>query len=265
MALYLNELAARGDNSVNSYSLFVAVLDGKRSDSEIGLFVTPAGIEAARRHSAKHGILSGEELSRMFAWMRPNDLIWNYVVNNYLLGLDPPPFDVLFWNGDSTNLPAQLHSDYLDIFKGRLFRPDRDWVFLDHFVDLQNVAQDGFMVAGVTDHITPWIAVYRNIRLLGGDVDFVLSNSGHLQSLLNPPGNPKAMYYASPEGMESGDDYPARATEWLKGAEEHTESWWIRWANWLSTRSGELKKAPTELGSDEHPPLMDAPGQYVLD
>ena len=260
MALYLNELAARDDNSVNCYSLFVAVLDGKRSDSEIGLFVNSAGIEAARRHSAKHGILSGEELSRMFAWMRPNDLIWNYVVNNYLLGLDPPPFDVLFWNGDSTNLPAQLHSDYLDIFKGRLFRPDRDWVFLDHFVNLSNVGQDGFMVAGVTDHITPWIAVYRNIRLLGGDIDFVLSNSGHLQSLLNPPGNPKAMYYASPKGQK---DYPARATDWQKSAQQHNESWWLRWAEWMSVRSGGMTAAPKALGSKVHKPITDSPGEYV--
>jgi len=261
MTLYLDTLASRGDNSVNCYSLFVSVLDGKRSDSEIGLFVNEAGIEAARRHSAKHGILSGDELSRMFAWMRPNDLIWNYVVNNYLLGLDPPPFDVLFWNGDSTNLPAKLHSDYLDIFKGRLFRPDREWLFLDHFVNLQNVGQDGFLVAGVTDHITPWIAVYRNIRLLGGDIDFVLSNSGHLQSLLNPPGNPKAMYYASPKGQK---DYPARATEWQKEADVHNESWWLRWTEWLSIRSGEKVAAPESLGSKAHPPVCASPGTYVL-
>ena len=266
MALTLNELAARGDNSVNCYSLFVSVLDGKKSDSEIGLFVTNASIELARRNSARKGILSGDELSRSFAWMRPNDLIWNYVVNNYLLGLDPPPFDVLFWNGDSTNLPAQLHSDYLDIFKGRLFRPDRDWVFMDHFVDLSNVGQDGFLVAGVTDHITPWIAVYRNLRLLGGNVDFVLSNSGHLQSLLNPPGNPKAMYYASPKDQgEHSDDYPARATEWQKSAEVHNESWWIRWTEWLSTRSGEMKPAPKKLGAKGYEPITDAPGHYVFE
>jgi len=265
MALYLNELAARGENSVNCYSLFVSVLDGKRSDSEIGLFVTPGGIEAARANSSRKGILSGDELSRMFAWMRPNDLIWNYVVNNYLLGLDPPPFDVLFWNGDSTNLPAKLHSDYLDIFLNRSFRPDREWVFLDHFVDLQNVAQDGFLVAGVTDHITPWKAVYRNIRLLGGNIDFVLSNSGHLQSLLNPPGNPKAMYYASPpEYLENPDAYPARATEWQKTAEVHNASWWTRWAEFLSTRSGTQIDAPKSLGSKAHPPICAAPGEYVL-
>ena len=262
MALTLNELAARGDNSVNCYSLFVSVLDGKRSDSEIGLFVNDTSIEMARRHSRKHGILSGEELSRAFAWMRPNDLIWNYVVNNYLLGQDPPPFDILFWNGDATNLPAQLHSDYLDIFRHRLFRPDRDWVFMDHFVDLQNVGQDGFLVAGVTDHITPWKAVYRNIRLMGGEIDFVLSNSGHLQSLLNPPGNPKALYYASPEGQES---YPARATEWQKNAVAHQESWWVRWADWLSVRSGGMKAAPRKLGSKAHTPITDAPGHYVFE
>ena len=110
LALFLSELAARGDNRVNCYTLMVSVLDGKKVDSDVGLFVTDAAIEQARKHSKRKGILAGEELGKAFAWMRPNDLIWNYVVNNYLLGQDPPPFDVLYWNNDTTNLPAQLHS-----------------------------------------------------------------------------------------------------------------------------------------------------------
>lgn len=257
MALLLSELAARGDDSVNCYSLFVSVLDGKKSDSEVGLFVTDAAIEASRRHSKKKGVLDGDELGRMFAWMRPNDLIWNYVVNNYLLGNSPPPYDVLFWNADTTNLPAQLHSDYLDIFKDRTFRPDRITEFMGHIVNLSNVTQDGFMVAGVTDHITPWMACYRNIRLFGGEIDFVLSNSGHIQSLLNPPGNPKARYFSNAE-------HPPKATDWLKGAETHDESWWLRWDKWLSERSGEMKPAPKSLGNKAYPPISQAPGEYVF-
>lgn len=257
LSLFLSELAARGDNRVNCYTLLVSVLDGKKVDSDVGLFITDAAIEQARKHSRKKGVLAGEELGRAFAWMRPNDLIWNYVVNNYLLGQDPPPYDVLYWNNDTTNLPAQLHSDYLDIFQDRRFRKDKDVVFMEHIVDLEAVTQDGFMVAGVTDHITPWMACYRNIRLFGGEIDFVLSNSGHLQSLLNPPGNPKAQYYIN-------SNHPARATKWLEDAESVNESWWLRWNEWLSIRSGEMKNAPKKLGNKAFPPLSKAPGEYVF-
>jgi len=226
LALFLSELAARGDNRVNCYTLMVSVLDAKKVDSDVGLFVT-------------------------------NDLIWNYVVNNYLLGQDPPPFDVLYWNNDTTNLPAKLHSDYLDIFQDRRFRKDKNIVFMDHIVDLEAVSQDGFMVAGITDHITPWKACYRNIRLFGGEIDFVLSNSGHLQSLLNPPGNPKARYFTNM-------DHPPRATKWLEAAEAVDESWWLRWNEWLGVRSGEMKNAPKNLGNKAFPPQSTAPGEYVF-
>lgn len=257
MALYLSELAARGDNSVNCFTLLVSVLDGKRSDSDVGLFVTESAIEAARKHSAKKGILAGDELARSFAWMRPNDLIWNYVVNNYLLGEDPPPFDVLYWNNDTTNLPAQLHSDYLDLFYDKRFRRDTDVEFMDHPVDLEQVSQDCFMVAGVTDHITPWKACYRNVNLFGGEIEFVLSNSGHIQSLLNPPGNPKAKYFTNPKLPETAD-------EWVGSAEQVEGSWWPRWDEWLSERSGEMKAAPKTLGNKAYPALTKAPGEYVF-
>ena len=256
-SLYLSELAARGDNSVNCFTLNVCVLDGKRSDSEVGLFVTEAAIEAARKQSARKGILSGDELSRSFAWMRPNDLIWNYVVNNYLLGEDPPPFDVLYWNADSTNLPAQLHSDYLDIFFDKRFKKESEVGFMGNVVDLEQVSQDCFMVAGVTDHITPWKACYRNVHLFGGEIEFVLSNSGHIQSLLNPPGNPKAKYFTNA-------DFPATADEWVAGAHEVGGSWWTRWDEWLSERSGEMKASPKTLGNKKHPPINKAPGEYVF-
>ena len=257
MALFLSELAARGDNRVNCFTLMVSVLDGKKTDSDIGLFVTDEAIEAARRHSKRKGILAGDELARMFAWMRPNDLIWNYVVNNYLLGEDPPPFDVLYWNNDTTNLPAQLHSDYLDIFGDKRFRPDTDVEFMGHLVDLEAVSQDAFMVAGVTDHITPWKACYRNVHLFGGETEFVLSNSGHLQALLNPPGNPKAKYF-------SNQDLPDTADAWQAGAQQVEGSWWPRWDEWLSDRSGEMKKSPRNLGTKAYPPLTKAPGEYVF-
>lgn len=257
MALYLSELAARGDDSVNCFTMLVSVLDGKKSDSDVGLFVSDSAIEAARKHSRKKGILAGEELARSFAWMRPNDLIWNYVVNNYLLGEDPPPFDVLFWNNDTTNLPAQLHSDYLDIYSDKRFRESSAVEFMGNVVDLKNVTQDAFMVAGVTDHITPWKACYRNVHLFGGDVEFTLSNSGHIQSLLNPPGNPKAKYFANKE-------LPATADDWVGNASEVAGSWWPRWDAWLSERSGEMKNSPKSLGNKAYQPLTKAPGEYVF-
>lgn len=257
MALYLSELAARGDNSVNAITSMVCVLDGKRSDSDVGLFVSDGAIEAARKHSQKKGILSGDELARSFAWMRPNDLIWNYVVNNYLLGEDPPPYDVLFWNGDSTNLPAQLHSDYLDIFQDKRFRPTSGVEFMGHIVDMSAVKQDVFMLAGVTDHITPWKACYRNINLYGGETQFILSNSGHLQALLNPPTNPRAQYFKNDANPDSPD-------AWIADAETVSGSWWPLWSEWLASRSGDLKPAPKSLGSKTYPALSQAPGEYVF-
>lgn len=254
---FLNELAARGDERVNCYTLQVCVLQAEKDDSELGLFVSDKAIEAARNHSRKKGVLEGDQLAKGFAWMRPNDLIWNYVVNNYLLGEDPPAFDVLYWNSDTTNLPAQLHSDYLDITSDRRFSPDSDVEFMGHKIDLKNVTQDAFMLAAVTDHITPWRACYRNTNLFGGNVEFVLSNSGHIQALLNPPGNPKAKFFTNKKIEETSD-------EWLSGAEEQAGSWWPYWGAWLQKRSGELKNSPRKLGNKSHPPTVKAPGEYVF-
>ncbi len=256
-ASYLSELAARKSDIVNCFTLQVCILDPQKEDSEVGLFVSDAAIEAARKHSRKKGILAGDELSRSFAWLRPNDLIWNYVVNNYLMGNDPPPFDVLYWNNDTTNLPAQLHSDYLDIYADKRFVEPGNVDFMGHKLDLTQVTQDAFMVAAVTDHITPWLACYRNNRLFGGDIEFVLSNSGHIQALLNPPGNPKSQYFTNP-------DLPETPEEWFAGAEPQQGSWWPRWIDWLRERSGEKKKASKSLGNKAFPPTVKAPGEYVF-
>ena len=128
---------------------------------------------------------------------------------------------------------------------------------MGHIVDLKSVTQDGFMVAGVTDHITPWKACYRNVHLFGGEIDFVLSNSGHIQSLLNPPGNPKAKYF-------SNEKFPETPDEWVAGAEQIEGSWWPRWDAFLSIRSGEMKKSPKSLGIKAFPPQSKAPGTYVF-
>ena len=260
-ATLLSKLAAAGDKRIGSATLMVCVLDPQPDDSETGALVSKHGIEMARRRSAKAGVLEGSSLSRTFAWLRPNDLVWNYVVNNYLHGEDPPAFDVLFWNNDSTNLTAALHSDYLRVYETQPFSVPGVTELAGHKVDLTKVTQDVFIVAGVTDHITPWKACYRTTQLLGSpNVEFILSQAGHIQSLLNPPGNPKAKYFKSP------DRPPADIDEWLtRRAAEHAGSWWPLWAQWLQERSGEPKAAPKSLGSRKHPPGEAAPGLYVFD
>ena len=260
-ATLLSKLAAAGDDRIHSATLMVCVLDPQADDSETGALVSKHGVEMARRRSAKAGVLDGASLSRTFAWLRPNDLVWNYVINNYLHGEDPPAFDVLYWNNDSTNLTAQLHSDYLDIYETQPFRNPGQTEIAGHKVDLSRVTQDCFIVAGVTDHITPWKACYRTTQLIGSpNVEFILSQAGHIQSLLNPPGNPKAKFFKS-------DARPAAdVNEWLtKQASEHAGSWWPLWGQWLKARSGPLKAAPKSVGSRKHPAGDPAPGKYVFD
>jgi polyhydroxyalkanoate synthase subunit PhaC len=260
-SLLLSKLAAKADATVNSATLMVCVLDPRKDDSETGALVSEHGIQLARQRSAKAGILDGASLSRTFAWLRPNDLVWNYVINNYLHGEDPPPFDVLYWNNDSTNLPAALHSDYLGIYETQPFANPGQVAMAGHAVDLSKFDKDVFVVAGVTDHITPWKACYRATQLVGSpNVEFILSQSGHIQALLNPPGNPKAKYF------KSVGKPPPSVDEWLAShAEEHAGSWWPYWMEWLKARSGDLKPAPKSLGSRVHPKLDPAPGKYVFD
>ena len=260
-ATLLSKLAAAGDTRINAVTLMVCVLDPQPDDSETGALVSAHGIELARRRSAKAGVLDGASLSRTFAWLRPNDLVWNYVINNYLHGEPPPAFDVLYWNNDSTNLTATLHSDYLSVYEQQPFANPGTARFADHMVDLTKVTQDVFIVAGVTDHITPWKACYRISQMIGSpNVEFVLSQAGHIQALLNPPGNPKAKYFKSETRP------PASVDEWLGShAREHAGSWWPFWLEWLGKRSGSLKAAPKKLGSTKHPPGAAAPGTYVFD
>jgi polyhydroxyalkanoate synthase len=190
--------------------------------------------------------------------MRPNDLIWNYWVNNYLLGNAPPAFDVLYWNSDSTRLPARLHADFLDLIATDPFvNPGRLGV-RGTTVDMRRIDMDSYVIAGLTDHITPWQGCYRTARLYGPRSTFVLSNGGHIQSLLNPPGNPKASYWTGPA-------HDMAAEDWLSRAAKAQGSWWPHWLEWIKARSGDLAPAPAGLGGAGHPPLGAAPGTYVME
>ncbi|KDR43969.1 poly(R)-hydroxyalkanoic acid synthase [Caballeronia glathei] len=257
IAALLGHLASRGESAVHSATLMVAVLDNT-VDSQIGLFATPPTISAAKQGSAARGVLEGSEMGRVFAWMRPNDLVWNYWVNNYLMGNAPPAFDVLYWNSDTTRLPARLHAQLLDIFTQNLFSRPRELSILGTPVDLSEVTCDKYVVAGVTDHITPWKGVFNTARAFGGKTEFVLSSSGHIQSLINPPGNRRAKFFVNPELCADPD-------AWLAGAQSVPDSWWSHWREWLAERSGDKQSAPASLGSERHPAGVAAPGRYVTE
>ena len=256
---FLAQLAARSEAKVHSATVAVCLLDMAATQSTTaGLFVTPESIAAAKHASQLTGVVEGQELARMFAWMRPNDLIWNYWVNNYLLGNAPPAFDVLFWNSDTTRLPARLHADFLDLIDTNPFVNAGRLALRGRPLDMTQVAVDSYVVAGLNDHITPWQGCYNTAKLYGSRSTFVLANSGHIQSLINPPGNAKAYFWA---GASSAPD--ARA--WLEHAAKQAGSWWPHWREWIKARSGGTKSAPGELGNKANPPLEAAPGRYVLE
>jgi polyhydroxyalkanoate synthase subunit PhaC len=245
----LGRLAALG--------LAVTVLDNARAGTPAALAdrrLAAAAIAMSRRR----GYLDGRALAEVFAWLRPDDLIWNYWVNNYLLGRKPPAFDVLFWNADTTRMSARLHADFVDLaMENHLVTPGAMTV-LGRPVDLSRVEADAYVVAGIADHLTPWQNCYRSTQLLGGDSRFILSTSGHIAALVNPPGNPKASYQTS-------KDNPADPQQWLRTAETQEGSWWPDMVAWLGERCGAEKRAPSRLGGGGLRPLVEAPGTYVFD
>ncbi len=261
-AMLASKLSSDKNTMLGALTLMVCVLHPKQNDIEAGSLVSENGMQLARRRAAKQGVIEGDSLARGFAWLRPNDLIWNYVINNYLLGEDPPAFDVLFWNADATNLSASLMGDFLTIFETLAFTKKGEIEMVDHKIDLSKVTSDLFILGGVTDHITPWQACYRSTQLFGSkDVTFVLSQAGHMQAILNPPGNPKAKYFKS----KTTDHPPANVEDWLAGTEEVAGSWWPFWMEWVRARSGKQKAAPKKLGNAKYKPLDPAPGLYVLE
>ena len=249
-------LKGRGDGRINTATTIVTLLDCA-THAEVLLFATPKTIAAAKRLSARKGVLQGRQMAQVFAWLRPNDLVWNYWVNNYLLGKDPPSFDILAWNADTTRLPARFHRDLLDfVTRNQLVNPG-DLEILGMPIDASQISCDTYHIAGRTDHITPWEGCYRTTQMLGGKSQFVLGSSGHIQTIVAGLDNPKLSYYINPQT-------PPDPESWLKGATHHEGSWWQHWAGWLGERSGELRDAPSTLGNEEHPAGDAAPGQYIM-
>ena len=261
MSVLLSKLASMGDTRANAITMMVCVLEPKTGDTEASSMVSHNGIALARQRAAKKGVIEGSSLARGFAWLRPNDLIWNYVINNYLMGDDPPAFDILFWNADTTNLSSTLMGDFLELFEANAYAAPGTYDVAGHTLDLTKVTGDMFILGGTTDHITPWKACYRSTQLFGSkNVEFILSQAGHMQAILNPPGNPKAKYW-----RHSKNKTPADVGEWMKGTEETPGSWWPYWIEWLHARSGKEVAAPSALGSKANPAKEAAPGLYVLE
>ena len=253
----LNHLAAMGDHRVHSMSYAVTLLDfGQRAP--ITAFSGRGLVAFAGRRSRRKGIITSRQMGSAFTWLRPDDLVFNYWVNNYLMGDKPPAFDILAWNADGTNLPGALHGEFLDIFRDNLLTRPGQLSVLGTPLHLQHITVPAFVTGAVADHLTPWKGCYQTTQLLGGPSTFVLSYSGHIASLVNPPGNPKAHYW-------TGGTPGADPGQWLAGADRQQGSWWEVWADWATERADERQPQPENLGSERRPVLCPAPGLYVRD
>ena len=239
-AMTAAHLSAIGEaDRLASLTLMVTVLDQTKAGVAAAIGEEEAKLAIAQ--SARKGYLDGRTLAEVFAWLRPTDLVWRYWVNNYLQGRAPAPFDVLFWNSDTTRMPAALHRDMVQMGLHNALTEPGGASMLGTPVDLGTITADTYVIAGVADHISPWQACYRSARLLGSkDLQFVLSTSGHIAALVNPPGNPKASYRVGATDERDPD-------RWFTSAEKRSDSWWPDYSRWLAER-GDQKTAPRRVG-----------------
>jgi polyhydroxyalkanoate synthase len=246
-------LTAVGDPRIGSLTLLNTLLDYSEP-GVLGAFADKKTIARVEAAMARTGVMPGARMALTFDVLRANDLIFNYVVANWLMGENPPAFDILAWNADSTQLPAAMHSFYLRALYERNQLARGELQLAGQRLSLADVKSDTYLVGAVNDHIVPWTSSYKATQLLGGDVRYVLSSGGHIAGIVNPPG-PKAWYQA-------GEQYPEQASSWRESAERHQGSWWEDWVRWADARAGQLI-APPATGSERFPALGDAPGDYV--
>jgi polyhydroxyalkanoate synthase len=250
-------MAAKDEDIVQSVTFLAAMLDFSET-GQIGLFVDETSVAAREATIGAGGILPGSDLAFVFSSLRANDLIWPYVVNNYLLGGRPAAFDLLYWNADSTNLPGPMYCYYLrNTYLENKLRVPNALTNCGVPVDLGKIRLPMFGLATREDHIVPWRSAYRTLELLGGeDKTFVLGASGHIAGVVNPASKNRRSHWI-------GDAYPKEAEAWLDRATEHKGSWWPRWMEWLDSHAGGKRKAPKSAGSVKHKPIEAAPGRYV--
>jgi polyhydroxyalkanoate synthase len=266
LATALSVLAARGEKPAASMTLLTTFLDFTDT-GVLDLFVDEALVQVREMTlgPASPGggsMLKGQELASTFSFLRPNDLVWNYVVGNYLKGETPPPFDLLYWNSDSTNLPGPMYCWYLrnTYLENSLVVPDKLTVCGEK-VDLRRLDAPTYIYASREDHIVPWDGAYRNIKALAGAkgrIRFTLGASGHIAGVINPPAKNKRSHWIGAPGA-----FPAEATDWFAKAKEHPGSWWPDWAGWLKAHAGKQVAAPKSYGNRTHKPIEPAPGRYV--
>ncbi|MFH1604628.1 MAG: class I poly(R)-hydroxyalkanoic acid synthase [Pseudomonadota bacterium] len=256
LAAALAVLRARGEDRAASVTLLATMLD-YTYPGDIGVFVDEASVAARERAIGKGGILPGKELALVFSALRANDLVWAYVVNNYLKGRTPAAFDILYWNADSTNLPGPMYCWFVrNMYLDNKLREPGKLVVCGVPVDLGAIRLPTYILATREDHIVPWNTAYLSTRHLKGDTRFVLGASGHVAGVINPASKNRRSYWTN-------DDLSGSAEEWLAGAEETPGSWWSNWDTWLERFSGGARAAPKKPGNAKFKPIEPAPGKYV--
>lgn len=254
-ALLLGHLASQGEQPIHSATFVVTMLDS-RHPNMVGTLSTAQIRRIVDRDASRRRLYGNKAVGRNFAWMRPQDLAFDYVVRGWLLGDDPPAYDILAWNDDTTRITAAFERDSLEVLAtDKITRPGEVTV-LGSPLDLGQVNVDTFHIAGLKDHITTWRPCYLTSQVLGGDSEMVIADTGHIQTFVNPPDSPRYSYWTAPATEQDPD-------EWMSNATRHEGSWWPQWVQWLLDRSGEERPAPTDLGSPQYPPLEAAPGLYV--
>jgi len=251
-------LAARGENPVASATLLTTLIDF--SDTGVlDVFIDEAFVKFREGQFAKGGLMKGKDMASTFSFLRPNDLVWNYVVGNYLKGETPPPFDLLYWNSDSTNLPGPMYAWYLrnTYLENNLIKPGKATVCGEK-IDLRQVDMPLYIYGSREDHIVPMGGAYASTQVFPGKKRFVLGASGHIAGVINPPAAHKRCYWTGSE-----TSFPKDAEQWLGKAKEHAGSWWTDWAAWLKTHAGKQVAAPKTYGRGKHKAIEAAPGRYV--